>query len=51
MPNYTRSTTNPLRTGSSGMKANELANASQANLKNPLPHDEPGADEAPSPVM
>jgi len=24
MPNYTRSTTNPLRTGSSGMKANEL---------------------------
>lgn len=45
MPNNTRSTTNPPRTGSGGAKANEVANASQANLKKPQPHDEPGAEE------
>lgn len=45
MPNNTRSTTNPPRTGSGGTKANEVANASQANQKKPQPHDEPDADE------
>lgn len=46
MPNNTRSTTNPSRTGSGGAnKANEVANASQANLRKPQPHDEPVADE------